>query len=150
MNPRGEIAPNLAAQCKLASILNTVYNVPVVLKIDIRRRLVYSTFYGKITDDELLNHRSTIAADPHFNRDFNEIVDFSAVTEPNISEAGLAQVAAGESLYSDSVLHIVVAPADLAFQLASQFKTFAHETRHNLLVVRSRDEAYKLLGIEHE
>jgi hypothetical protein len=111
---------------------------------------VYSTFYGKITDQELLEHGSTIASDPDFNRDFSEIVDFSAVTEPNISEAALSRMAGSQSLYSESVLHIVVAPADLAFQLASQFKTFAKETRHNLLVVRTRAEAYKLLGIGPE
>ena len=111
---------------------------------------MYSTFYGKITDDDLLGHRSTIAYDSHFNRDFNEIVDFTAVTEPHITEAALSKMAESQSLYSDSVLHIVVAPADLAFRLASQFQRFAQETRHNLLVVRTRDEAYKLLGIGPE
>lgn len=124
--------------------------MPVVLKIDARRRVVYSTFYGKVTDQELLGHRSTIASDPDFNRDFREIVDFCAVSEPLISEAALAEMAGNQSLFSESVLHIVVAPADLAFQLASQFKAFARETRRNLLVVRTREEAYQLLGIGPE
>lgn len=128
----------------------SLFCMPVVLKIDTRRRLVYSTFYGKITDEDLLGHRSTLASDPNFNPDFSEIVDFSAVSEPAISEAALAGMAESKSLYSDAVLHIVVAPADLAFQLASQFKTFALETRRNLLVVRTRGEAYQLLGIGPE
>lgn len=124
--------------------------MPVVLKIDTRRRLVYSSFYGRVTDEELLGHRATMASDPNFNRDFSEIVDFSAVTESLISEVALAEMARIQSLYSDGVLHIVVAPADLAFHLASQFKTFARQTRRNLLVVRTSQEAYKLLGIGPE
>jgi hypothetical protein len=121
--------------------------MPVVLKIDTRRRVVYSTFYGRVTDEELLGHGRAIASDPKFNRDFSEIVDFSAVSDLAISEATLAAMASNKSLYSESVLHIVVAPADVAFQLANQFKTFARETRRNLLVVRSRAEAYQLLGL---
>ena len=60
--------------------------MPVVLKIDSRRRVVYSSFYGRVTDKELLGHRSTIASDPAFNRSFNEIVDLTAVTEHVISD----------------------------------------------------------------
>jgi hypothetical protein len=48
--------------------------MPVVLKIDSRRKVVYSAFYGKITDAELSNHRSAIAADPDFNPDYISIL----------------------------------------------------------------------------
>ena len=124
--------------------------MPVVLKIDTRRRVVYSTFYGKLTDEELLGHRATIASDPDFNRDYSEIVDLSAVTEHAISQDALARMARNKSLFSDSVLHIVVAPAELAFRFASQFKTLARDSRRNLMIVRTKDEAYKLLGIGPE
>lgn len=119
--------------------------MPVVLKIDSRRKVVYSTFYGKVTDEELLNHRSAIASEPGFKRDFNEIVDLSAVTEAEVSDATLAKLAGTESLYSDSVAHIIVASAELAVQLANKFKALAHKTRRNLFVVQTPAEAYKLL-----
>ena len=122
--------------------------MPVVLKIDPRRRVVDSAFYGKVTDEELLGHRSTIASDPHFNPNFSEIVDFTAVTHLEVSDATLAAMANTQSLFSDSVRHIVVAPADLAFHLAGKYKLFARDTRHNLLVVRTRVEAYRLLDIQ--
>lgn len=122
--------------------------MPVILKIDSRRRVVYSTFYGKVTDDELLRHGATIASDPDFKRDFSEVVDFSAVSEATISDATLKTMAESRSLFSDTVLHIVVAPADSVFQLASRYKEFTRKTRPNLFVVRSRAEAYKLLGAE--
>jgi hypothetical protein len=120
--------------------------MPVVLKIDTRRKVVYSAFYGKISDIELAGHRSAIASDPHFNPDFNEIVDFTAVTEAAVSEQTLAAMAANPTLYSASTLHIVIAPADGLFQLASKYEGLARHSRPNFFVVRSRDEAYKLLA----
>ena len=120
--------------------------MPVVLKIDARRKIVYSTFYGRINDAEVAGHRSAIASDPDFSPEFNEIVDFTAVTEAALSEATLAAMAQVPSLFSESVLHIVVAPADLLFHLAGKYKGFARTTRPNVFVVRTRAEAYQLLA----
>jgi hypothetical protein len=119
--------------------------MPVVLKIDPRRKVVYSAFYGQITDAELLNHGKAIAGDPDFNPDFADIVDFSAVTDSHISESTLAAMAANPSLFNSSVVHIVVAPTDSLFQMVSKFMEFAQSSRQNLQVVRTRAEAYHLL-----
>lgn len=119
--------------------------MPVILKIDSRRRVVYSTFYGKVTDQELIRHGSSIASDPDFKRDFSEIVDFSAVSDMMISESTLRTMAGTQSLFSDKVLHIVVAPSEPAFQLANRYKQLARESRPKLFVVRTPAEAYKLL-----
>ena len=119
--------------------------MPVVLKIDSRRKVVYSAFYGKITDAELLNHRSAIMSDPDFNPDYSEIVDFSAVTEADISNATLAAMASAPSLYSSSVVHIVVAPSAALVQMVSKFKDLALSSRPNLILVHTRDEAYERL-----
>ena len=120
--------------------------MPVVLKIDARRKVVYSAFYGKIDDAEVAGHRSAIASDPDFEPDFNEIVDFTAVTDVALSESTLVAMAASPSLFQESVLHIVVAPADLIFRLASKYKAFALSSRPNFYVVRNRDEAYQILA----
>jgi len=119
--------------------------MPVVLKIDPRRQVVYSAFYGKITDAEVLDHRSHIATDPDFKPHFNEIVDFSAVTEADVSERTVAALAANPSLYAPSALHIVVVPSDPVMQLVSRFRELATPTRPNLFIVRTRAEAYSLL-----
>ena len=122
--------------------------MPVVLKVDRQRRVVYSTFYGKITDAELLRHGNAIASDPDFNPRFSEIVDFTGVTNAAISESTLAAMAANPSIFSNSVLHIVVAPDDSLFELVTRFKNFAQSSRPNLFVVRTRAEAYRLLPVE--
>ena len=100
--------------------------MPVVLKIDPHRKVVHSTFYGRITDADLLGQRSRIAADPDFNPQFSDIVDFSDVTDPAITEAAIAALAANPTLFSSSAIHIVVAPEGVMFQLGSKFKELAH------------------------
>ena len=119
--------------------------MPVVLKIDPHRKVVYSAFYGEITDAEVLGHGKAIGSDPDFNPEFSEIVDFSSVTNAAISESTLAALAANPSLFKSSVVHIVVAPSEPLFQMVSKYKDFAHSSRPNLFVVRTRSEAYRLL-----
>ena len=119
--------------------------MPVVLKIDPQRQVVYSAFYGRLTAEEMIGHRAVIAADPDFKPHFNEVTDFSAVTEADVSEATLRAMAANPSLYNASVLHIVVAPSDPLFQIASKYRELAQKSRPNLHVVRTRAEAYELL-----
>ncbi len=119
--------------------------MPVVLKIDPHRKVVYSAFYGAITDAEFLGHGKAISSDPDFNPGFSEIVDFSSVTNGAISESTLAALAANPSLFKSSVVHIVVAPGDALFQLVNKYKDLAQSSRPNLFVVRTRSEAYRLL-----
>jgi len=120
--------------------------MPVVLKIDWRRKVVYSAFYGKVNDGEVAGHHSAIASDPDFRAHFNEIVDFTSVTDLELSESTLATMASSPSLFHESVLHIVVAPAEMMFKLASKYKAFARSSRPNFHVVRNRDEAYQILA----
>jgi len=119
--------------------------MPVVLKIDPQRQVVYSAFYGKLSEAEIVGHGARIAADPDFKPHFSEIVDFSAVTEAGLSDAALGAMAANPSLYNETVMHIVVAPADWLFEKASKYKELTRDSRPNLFVVRTRAEAYQLL-----
>ena len=79
--------------------------MPVVLKIDPHRKVVYSAFYGEVTDAEVLGHGKAIGSDPDFNPEFSEIVDFSSVTNAAISESTLAALAL--YFYSREVLPLV-------------------------------------------
>ncbi|HSK46201.1 MAG TPA: hypothetical protein VLA83_20190 [Candidatus Binatia bacterium] len=122
--------------------------MPVVLKIDPHRRVVHSAFYGRITDAELLGHHKRIAADPDFNPEFADIVDFSDVTDPAITESAISELAANPSLFSSSAIHIVIAPAAVVFQLGARFRELAKWSRPNFYVVKTRAEAYQLLPKE--
>ncbi len=119
--------------------------MPAVVKIDNRRKIVVSTFYGEVTGEELLGHGAKIQSDPDFNPAFSEIVDLSGVASLLVSEGTLATMAASPSLFRDSALHIVVAPAALEFA-ARKYKDLARDSRPNFHVVCSLEEAYGLLA----
>src|SRR5689334_18459352 len=120
------------SQQPASTLLGATHFMPVVLKIDPHRKVVYSAFYGEVTDAEVLGHGKAISSDPDFNPDFSEIVDFSSVTNAAISESTLAALAANPSLFNSTVVHIVVAPGDALFQLVSKYKGFAKSSRPNL------------------
>jgi len=119
--------------------------MPAVLKIDPRRRVVFSSFYGRVTDEELLAQRSLIARDPDFNREFSEIADFTAVTDPDVTDQSLATMAASASIFSESVRHILVVRDGAIADLATKFKALSQRTRPNMFVVKTLAEAYELL-----
>ena len=118
--------------------------MPAVVKIDNLRKIVISTFYGNVTGEELLGHGARIRSDPDFNPAFSEIVDLSGVTSFVVSEQTLASMANARSLYHDAAVHIVVAPSDREFRVASQYRELARTSRPNFHVVRSLEEAYDI------
>ncbi len=119
--------------------------MPVILKIDPRRRIVCSTFHGEVTDDELLLHPSTIAADPDFSPEYADIVDLSELKIPKVSGQALSKLAGNKSLFRASVPHVIVAPTDVPFEMATHYQEMARESRPNLFVVRTLAEAYEVL-----
>lgn len=121
--------------------------MPVILKINPQKRVVHSTFFGIMTDQEVLAHSQTIATHPDFRADFDEIVDLTMVTDPQVTSSGLRELAQRESIFLKSSKHVIVAPKDLSFEKAAEFKKFALTSRPGLMVVRSAAEAYEALGL---
>jgi hypothetical protein len=120
--------------------------MPAVLKIDPRRRIVFSAFYGAVTGEDLLEHRTAIARDPDFNPAFGEIVDFTAVVDVALSEQALGVLASNQSLFDREVLHIIIANDSVVAALAEKFRGMTRATRPNLFVVKTLAEAYDLLA----
>ena len=122
--------------------------MPVILKINPQKRVVHSTFFGLVTDAELLGHTDTISGHPDFRPEYDDIVDLTMVTEMQVSAKGLQQLAAKKSLFLPSSRHAVVAPKDLPFQKAEEFRKMAEASRPNFKVVRTALEAYEFVGLK--
>lgn len=121
--------------------------MPVVLKVNPQKKVVHSTFFGLVTDQEILEHSQTIRTHPDFKRDYAEIVDLTMVTEMRVTRAALQKLAEDPSVFEPSVRHAIVAPKDFAFQEAKAFASFPSANRRNLKVVRTAAEAYEFLGL---
>jgi hypothetical protein len=122
--------------------------MPVILKINPQKRVVHSTFFGVITDKEFLGHSEAILSHPDFRPEYDEIVDLTMVTDPQISRAALQQLAGKKSVFLPYSKHAIVAPKDLAFEMAEEFRRMAEVSRSNLKVVRSAAEAYDFVGVK--
>ena len=120
------------------------------LSIDVSQKIVTVTFAGEITDADLEQIGALTKSHPQFDPSFSEIVDFSPVTGGNISKFALQTLAQGTSVYDRASKHVVVAPQPQIFGLTRMFQVYAEETRPNLVVVHTLDEARESLGIQKQ
>ncbi len=121
-------------------------SMPAVLKIDARRRIVSTTFHGQVTTEELVRHGETILANARFRNDFADLIDLSSVSITAINEDALRALATGPSIFGPDVPHVIIAPTDLPHELAMKYRDLSRQTRPNLHVVRTLQEARDLLA----
>lgn len=122
--------------------------MPAILKINPQKKVVHSSFFGRVTDQQLLDHRETIASHPDFRSEYDEIIDLTMVTDFAVTPAGMQQLADKKSLFKTSARHVIIAPKDSSFEKAEQFKQIAQASRPGLAVARTSAEAYAILGLK--
>jgi hypothetical protein len=118
------------------------------ITIDEAKRVVIVTFENEIGDADLLGIATATMAHPQFNPSFSEIVDFSAVTGGNVSTFALRSLAQRTSIYDHASKHIAIAPQTHVFGLSRMFQVFAEDTRPNMAVFHTLNEALKFLGVQ--
>jgi phenylalanine-4-hydroxylase len=119
--------------------------MPATLTIHPERRLVYTAFHGDLAADEFLHHADAIRTHPNFDPSYNEVVDLRGVTELHANTDTVLKLARRESLFNRESKHVVIASPGLVFRLAKLFQGIAEETRPNLKVVRTPEEAFDYL-----
>lgn len=120
----------------------------VSVTIDVSRRVVVVQFTGEVKDADLIQIGTVTKAHPLFDPSFSEIVDFSAVTGGTISTFAVQTAARRTSIYHRNSKHIVVAPQAHMFGLTRMFQVYAQETRPNIEVVHTIEEARKCLRVD--
>lgn len=116
--------------------------------IDASQKVVLVKFTGDVNDADLIKIASVTRAHPSFDPSFSEIVDFSAVSGGRVSTFAVHTLAQRTSIYHRSSTHIVVAPQAHVFGLTRMYQAYARETRPNLEVVRTLEEAQERLGLD--
>jgi hypothetical protein len=87
--------------------------------------------------------RAFVASHPHCQA----IADFSGVKQFNVPSDLIRDRAAMPAAMPHGKLFVMVAPQDHIFGLSRMFASFADQTRPHIRVVRTMDEAYRLLEI---
>lgn len=120
----------------------------VEYEIDAAQKVVVVRFTSEMTDADLIGIGTATKSHPSFDPCFSEIVDFSAVTGKSISTFALQTVARRPSIYNQASKHVVIAPQSHVFGLSRMFQTFAEQSRPNMVVVKTMDEACECLGLK--
>jgi hypothetical protein len=91
--------------------------------IDIGKRLVTTVAEGVLDLTTIIEHTDSLKADSRFNPTFDQIADFSAVTDIRLSPADIRHLAA-RSIFSSHSRRAAVAPNDLVFALGRVFESY--------------------------
>lgn len=126
-----------------------MFKLSVSVTIDATQKIVLVRFTGEVKDADLSGIPIATKADPLFDPSFWEIVDFSAATGGSVSTFAVHTLAQRTSIYNRDSKHVVVAPQAHVFGLTRMYQAYARETRPNLEVVRTLDEAYASLGLSN-
>jgi hypothetical protein len=122
-----------------------------VFDFDPAHRVLRSTFSGKVSDEDLLNHQRVGALlvsslGPRF-----AIIDLSAADPFEATVDGMRALAKlPPAMPQRERPRVIIAPSDHAFGMARIFEIEGEATRPNLHVVRSVKEAWAIFGVEME
>jgi hypothetical protein len=120
----------------------------VQFTIDVTQRLVVTTFIGENSQEEIIGVASLIRAHPDFDPSFSEIVDCRKVTAAGMPTSDIKALSRLPNIFNPTSLRVIVAPQDHIFGLARMGQAFADKTVPNIVVVRTMEEARKLVVAE--
>lgn len=120
----------------------------LVVDFDATNNILRGTLDGRMTGAILLDLYLRTAEYMSSHPPCRGILDFSAVTEFEVSVSAIRQVAATPPAFPPGYMRIVVIPKDYIYGLARMFQILGERTRPELWVVRTMDEAYDLLQVK--
>jgi hypothetical protein len=121
--------------------------MPATYWIDVPKRLVLSRGWGVFTEQDLLGHFNTLAADPAFQPTFSQLADLRHVDRAEVSKPFIRRHAL-EHLFSSSARRAIVVSSADHYELARIYAEFAQYASQNVHVFRDIHDAEEWLGIE--
>lgn len=119
----------------------------LLVEFDAKNNILRGTLDGRMTGAILLDFYARAAKYMASRPPCRGILDFSKVTGFEVSSTAIRQVAADPPAFPAGYMRVLVIPRDFIFGLARMFQILTEETRPELRVVRTMDEAYRLLEV---
>ena len=123
--------------------------MPYQIDFDASNRILRARFKGHVTDDDLRNvyrfgEENVVRLDP-----LSGITDFSEVTAVAFSPQTMRDLARAKPIMPDPSRPVIfVAPTPDLFGMARMFELEGAETRPNLHVVHTPEQAYQILNVQ--
>jgi len=116
-------------------------------EFDATNKILRLSFLGDLTDRLLLDGYESARASWFRHGPFHFIVDYSTVSDCPVSSETIRAIASRHPVMTNDHLGITVAPQNVLYGLSRMFELLSTDTRHNIHVVHTMDEALKLIGV---
>jgi hypothetical protein len=122
--------------------------VAFVLDFDTQNNLLRVTLEGRVTDAILLDAYAAAARYVIFHGPCRGLVDISGVTKFDVSSNAVRELTRRPPAIPKGYMRVMVAPLDSMYGMVRMFQILTELTRPDLHVVRTIDDAYRLLRVE--
>lgn len=122
--------------------------MPASVTIDAERKLVITTCSGTVTDEEFLDARKQVLADPAFDPSFDRLWDFSAVTTEQVSEGAVANLVRTSPYVGDIARAVVVSMSPKALARALEFVSQSRRFNRRIAAFPTREAAEQWIASE--
>ena len=118
--------------------------------IEPSQNLIRAIGTGVLTDDDVMEHRRMLTADPQFSFTMRELSDIRQVTDFRLTPAGIKiMVAADAKMVPAGGMHklAVVAEEKVAYGMSRMYQTLGEPNIRSVGVFRNYKDAAEWLGI---
>ncbi len=123
--------------------------MPIISQIDSSLGVVFSTFQGVVTKEDISGQVEGFKTDPAFQPSFNHLIDTRGTTRFDLSSEGMRAVSM-HSIFNEKSRRAIVAEKDDMFGVARMYQLLreVHEKPDQVRVFRITAEARRWLGLD--
>jgi hypothetical protein len=118
------------------------------LEFDATNKILRVSVTGQVTDEILLDTYAAVASYVLAHGPCRAVTDVSGVTKSKVSSAAIRSLARSEPAIPMGYVRVMVVPQDYMYGMMRMFQILSELTRPDFQVVRTLDEAYRLLKVE--
>jgi hypothetical protein len=121
--------------------------MPASHRIDAAAGVVFVTFEGQVTDEDMLEGQRRLAGDPAFRPTMRQCVDARGVTSLNITAAGVRELAAG-SIFAAGSRRAIIAGSATIYGYGRMFQILRNIGGDVIRVFWTEEDARRWLGLD--
>jgi hypothetical protein len=127
--------------------------MPVEYTYDEENKVMYTRFFGLVTEKDLKDQAEAVAADSRIEPGVRELVDLSGVEDIQGGASGLEENIRIDSAHGEKLAGLrtaIVAPTDLLYGFSRMYQSLAElrEAPSTIEVFRTVEEAREWLGLK--
>jgi hypothetical protein len=124
--------------------------MPEEYRIDPAQGVIWSRFWGTMSDADFMTHHARLQADSQYDGNHHQLIDTTEVRSVTLSAQVVGEVA-NASRFSPDAKRAYLVTQDALFGLARMFQLYLNlKGEENIQVFRDRAQALAWLGVTQE